>query len=80
MCGTSVSSPLVAGIEAHASAYARSLPGAEAFYEDPAALFDVTSGKNGKCAHKQKYLCRARVGYDGPTGNGTPDGPLLLSG
>jgi len=80
VCGTSVSSPLVAGIEAHASAYARSLPGAEAFYEDPAALFDVTTGKNGKCAHKQKYLCRARVGYDGPTGNGTPDGPLLLSG
>jgi subtilase family serine protease len=80
VCGTSVSSPLVAGIETHASAYSRSLPGAEAFYEDPAALFDVTSGKNGKCSRKQKYLCRARAGYDGPTGNGTPDGPLQLSG
>jgi subtilase family serine protease len=80
VCGTSVSSPLVAGIEAHASAYARSLPGAEAFYEDPAALFDVKSGSDGKCSGAQKYLCHAKAGYDGPTGNGTPDGPLLLSG
>jgi len=80
VCGTSVSSPLVAGIEAHASAYARSLPGAEAFYEDPAALFDVRSGKDGRCARAQRYLCRAATGYDGPTGNGTPDGPLQLTG
>jgi hypothetical protein len=80
VCGTSVGSPLVAGIEAHASAYARSLPGAEAFYEDPTALFDVTAGKNGRCPHRRRYLCKARVGYDGPTGNGTPDGPLLLTG
>jgi hypothetical protein len=80
VCGTSVSSPLVAGIEAHASAYSRSLPGAEAFYEDPAALFDVKSGSNGKCAAAQKYLCHAKAGYDAPTGNGTPDGPLLLTG
>ncbi len=80
LCGTSVSSPLLAGIEAHASAYARSLPGAEAFYEDPAALHDVTVGKDGRCSGHRKYLCRARVGYDGPTGEGTPDGPLLLSG
>jgi hypothetical protein len=70
----------VAGIEAHASAYARSLPGAEAFYEDPLALFDVKSGNNGKCSSAQKYLCHGKVGYDGPTGNGSPDGPLLLSG
>ena len=80
VCGTSVSSPLVAAIEAHASAYARSLPGAESFYEDPAARFDVTAGKDGKCRGKQKYLCRAQPGYDGPTGNGTPDGPLQLTG
>jgi len=80
VCGTSASSPLVAGIEAHASAFARSLPGAQSFYEDPAALFDVTAGKNGKCARRQRYLCHAQAGYDGPTGNGTPDGPLQLSG
>jgi subtilase family serine protease len=79
ICGTSVSSPLMAGIEAHASEYARSLPGAEAFYEDPTALFDVKSGNDGKCSRAQRYLCHAKAGYDGPTGNGTPDGPLQLS-
>ena len=78
VCGTSVGSPLVSGIEAHATAYARSLPGAEAFYEDPSAFFDVTTGSNGRCS--VTYLCRARVGYDGPTGVGTPDGPMQLTG
>ncbi len=82
VCGTSASSPLVAGIEAHASAYARSLPGADAFYQDPAASFDVTSGGNGVCTPpaEDEYLCHAEVGYDGPTGTGTPDGPLQLTG
>jgi hypothetical protein len=73
--GTSVASPLVAGIEAHASASVRSL-GAHAFYSDPASLFDVTSGSNGTCAPpaEDEYLCHGEVGYDGPTGLGTPDG------
>jgi alpha-tubulin suppressor-like RCC1 family protein len=80
-CGTSASAPLVAGIEAHASAYARSLPGADAFYADPGALFDVTTGSDGECTPpaEAQYLCHAEVGYDGPTGNGTPDGPLELA-
>ena len=81
VCGTSASSPLVAGIEAHASEYARSLPGADAFYQDPEAFFDVTAGSNGTCtppaAHA--YWCHAEPGYDGPTGVGTPDGPMQLS-
>lgn len=82
ICGTSVSTPMVAGIEAHASGFSRSLPGGEAFYEDPSALFDVTKGANGHCTppHEDAYFCHAEVGYDGPTGNGTPDGPLNLSG
>ncbi len=79
--GTSVSSPLVAGIEAHASAAERSL-GAEAFYQDPGSLFDVTQGFDwnvfdesgtSECAPNE-YLCNAEVGYDGPTGLGTPNG------
>jgi subtilase family serine protease len=78
VCGTSVSSPLLAGIEAHATPYARSLPGGEAFYESGASLFDIKAGKNGKCPSGGAYLCRGAAGYDGPTGNGTPDGPLLL--
>jgi IPT/TIG domain/Regulator of chromosome condensation (RCC1) repeat len=78
VCGTSVSSPLVAGIEAHAGAYARSLPGADAFYDDPGGFFDVTSGSNGTCTPPEShaYWCNAEEGYDGPTGNGVPDGPL----
>ncbi len=77
VCGTSVSTPLVAGIEAHASAFARSLPGAEAFYSDPGALVGVTKGSNGKC--EPEYLCQAGLGYNGPAGNGTPNGPLELT-
>jgi hypothetical protein len=77
LCGTSVSSPLVAGIEAHATAYARSLPGGEAFYRG-ASLFDVEAGNDGHCT--TRYLCQAQAGYDGPTGEGTPDGPLAQTG
>jgi alpha-tubulin suppressor-like RCC1 family protein len=81
VCGTSASSPLVAGIEAHATEYARSLPGADAFYQDSEAAFDVTVGSNGTCTPPEDhaYFCHAEVGYDGPTGVGTPDGPLELS-
>jgi IPT/TIG domain/Subtilase family len=84
--GTSVASPLVAGIEAHASAAVRSL-GARAFYAEPGSLFDVTEGFDwnpfdpsgaSECA-PQEYLCNAETGYDGPTGLGTPDGVPLLS-
>ncbi len=73
--GTSASSPLVAGIEAHASKYTRSL-GAHAFYKYPGSLFDVTTGSNGTCTPpaEDEYFCHAEVGYDGPTGLGTPDG------
>jgi hypothetical protein len=35
-------------------------------------LFDVTQGDNGHCGGT--YLCTAKPGYDGPTGNGTPNG------
>jgi len=41
-------------------------------YADPTALYDVTSGRDGSCS--PAYLCTAEVGYDGPTGLGTPDG------
>jgi len=32
----------------------------------------VTSGSNGSCGGS--YLCTGVAGYDGPTGNGTPNG------
>ena len=37
------------------------------------ALNDVTSGSNGNCPSQYKYICNAGVGYDGPTGWGTPN-------
>ncbi len=69
--GTSVATPLIAGMEAHATEYTRAL-GPLAFYLEPQELNDVTSGHNGKCS--PVYLCTAEVGYDGPTGMGTPAG------
>jgi subtilase family serine protease len=68
--GTSVSAPIIASVYALAGNAGTSFYGKDSYLQ-PAALFDVTSGTNGSC---MKYLCMARVGYDGPTGNGTPNG------
>jgi hypothetical protein len=74
--GTSVSSPVVAGVEALSSAAVRA-EGAGAFYKHPSALFDVTVGSNWRLFKEKpcspEFLCTAATGYDGPTGNGTPD-------
>jgi subtilase family serine protease len=68
--GTSVGAPIVASVYALAG-NADSLTGAQSTYAPRASLFDVTSGSNGRCG---SYLCTAGPGYDGPTGNGTPNG------
>lgn len=39
-------------------------------YAAPSSLYDVTSGSDGSCS--PAYLCTAGLGYDGPTGLGTP--------
>jgi hypothetical protein len=81
VAGTSVASPLVAGMMALANAYTRSFPGAEALYEEAAqngtgVLDNVVSGSNGSCG---TYLCNAGPGYNGPTGLGSPYGaPVVL--
>jgi len=67
--GTSLSSPVIAGAYALAGGEKTGTTGAHGFYSDW-ALTDVTSGSNGVCAHA--YFCNAEVGYDGPTGLGTP--------
>jgi hypothetical protein len=69
--GTSTASPLVAA--AFTLLGVRPEPGLP-WRTRGAAFFDVTSGSNGSCAG---YLCNAAVGYDGPTGWGTPNGELL---
>ena len=79
--GTSVSSPFMAGAMALANAHTRSFAGADAYYLEASqngtgVLTDVTSGSNGNCGN---YLCNGQVGYDGPTGLGTPYGaPIVL--
>lgn len=74
--GTSVASPIVGAMYALASppaanAYPNSYP-----YANPGALNDVTTGHTASCS--PAYLCTAEVGYDGPTGLGTPNGVAAL--
>jgi hypothetical protein len=74
--GTSVATPLLAGVEALSSgAFRTAGPSAFTRTGQAAGLFDPTEGSNGHC---DTYLCEAEVGYDGPTGWGTPDGALDL--
>ena len=68
--GTSVASPIVASVYALAGNEA-ALSAASRTYTDASSLYDVVSGSTGTCG---SYLCNAGPGYDGPTGNGTPDG------
>jgi subtilase family serine protease len=68
--GTSLSSPIIAAVYAlsgNTSGYANAKP-----YANTSSLFDVTSGSNGSCPTTQ--WCKARTGWDGPTGLGTPNG------
>jgi hypothetical protein len=83
--GTSVATPLVAGVEAlSSSAFRAAGPSGFTRAGNAGALFDVTEGENGPCATESAtgfeatYLCQADAGYDGPTGWGTPDGPQSL--
>jgi PKD repeat protein len=74
--GTSVATPIVAGVEALSSSAFRSAgPSAFTRVGEGGELFDVTEGEDGFCG---TYLCQAEVGYDGPSGWGTPDGPPSL--
>ena len=70
--GTSVSSPLVAGI--FAAAGKGGIDAAD-IWEHPSDFTDITSGANGTCA--TGYYCKAGKGYDGPTGWGSPIGSKL---
>jgi streptogramin lyase len=80
--GTSASSPFVAGVEALATT-ATKLLAADAFYKKPSMLFHVSEGNNGECGSESSetyYLCHAtKEGYNGPTGEGTPDGTFESS-
>jgi subtilase family serine protease len=77
--GTSVSSPVIASVYALADALSPGTYPASYLYAHPSDLFDVTVGANGTCP-KHPFLCTAEVGYDGPTGLGTPDGTGAFTG
>jgi hypothetical protein len=69
--GTSASSPFLAAAYALAG-NAGNTP-ADDIYTHTSDFYDVTSGTNASSC-SPAYLCTAEVGYDGPTGIGTPDG------
>ena len=69
--GTSVAAPIIGGVYALAG-NASSITYGSFSYSHLSAVFDVTSGSNGNCGGS--YLCTAKSGFDGPTGNGTPNG------
>jgi len=72
--GTSEASPLIAAIFALTG---KASAGPSFPYSNVALFNDVTTGSNGNCGGS--YLCTAGVGYDGPTGVGTPNGALWSS-
>ena len=83
--GTSVATPLLAGVEAlSSSAFRAAGPSGFARAGYGGGLFDVTEGENGPCGLESDhgfdatYLCQGEEGYDGPTGWGTPLGPQSL--
>lgn len=75
--GTSLSSPIIAGVYALSGGIGPNVVGAAVPYTQivyGTNIHDVTVGKNGICRRSSKYLCTAGTGYDGPTGLGTPNG------
>jgi len=76
--GTSVASPLIAAVYADAGTPGSSTYPAGDIYSHTGSLYDVTSGSTASCS--PAYLCTAEVGYDGPTGWGTPNGLTAFAG
>jgi outer membrane protein assembly factor BamB len=72
--GTSAATPIIAS----ADALGGSTAGPSDVYAHGNVLFDVTTGNNGSCSGT--YLCTAAVGFDGPTGLGTPCGVGAFGG
>jgi subtilase family serine protease len=73
--GTSVGAPAIAaifGLRSH------TVSDASGIYAKASSLFDVTSGTNSSTGCPFAYYCNGEVGYDGPTGNGTPNTDLAF--
>ncbi|HWL87752.1 MAG TPA: hypothetical protein VNO21_18240 [Polyangiaceae bacterium] len=72
--GTSVASPLVASIFA---SIGKGSKDGSFVWSNTGDFYDVTSGSNGSCSGS--YLCTGIVGFDGPTGWGTPNATALAA-
>ncbi|HET6209256.1 MAG TPA: hypothetical protein VFD94_02675, partial [Jatrophihabitans sp.] len=75
--GTSASSPIIAAVYALAGTpgagdYPNSYP-----YQNSGTLFDISAGSNGSCPVHQ--WCSTGIGWDGPTGLGSPDTAAAFS-
>jgi hypothetical protein len=78
--GTSVSSPIIASVYALAGRPAAGTNPASYLYTPQPHLFPIVAGTNdlfGNC--KPTYLCNGGHGYNGPGGEGTPDGVSQFS-
>jgi subtilase family serine protease len=74
--GTSAASPLTAGIFALTG---NGSADGSFSYAHTSAFYDVTSGTNKAANTCSGLICNAAVGWDGPTGNGTPNGAALAA-
>jgi hypothetical protein len=75
--GTSEATPLTAAFEALTGVDGATPQWA---YTDSGLLNDVVSGSTGTCPAAYPYICQARPGYDGPTGNGSISGTVTTGG
>lgn len=69
--GTSLAAPIIAAVYALAGNAAQVVAGSYP-YAHSDSLFDIRSGATGSCT--QSYLCTTGIGYDGPSGLGSPNG------
>ena len=78
--GTSVSAQIISAVYALAGNASTQKGAQEIWRHHDGNVYDVTSGNNldpklgVTCASPVTYICAARVGFDGPTGWGTPAG------
>ncbi len=68
--GTSVSSPIISAALAMMGSAPQGVDAASYIYANYSKFRDVTTGSNGSCSGTT--ACAAGVGYDGPTGIGSP--------
>lgn len=71
--GTSVGAPAIAALFALANI---AVNNASQLYANSSALNNIVSGSNGVC--EIAYLCNGAIGYNAPSGNGTPHGLASL--